>query len=272
MPSLAVNGVRLEYIESGSGPQTIVFAHGFAMSSMAWREVLPMIPGNRYRACAVDLRGFGMSSRANRYGLADFAEDMYSFGCELAGDGFIFVGHSMSGLIGLKLAANHASAVKALVLVAPPPARGVKLTRAILSQLQATGLVGSDSKDEKVAWSLDIARAFLPKMFASPPPAERIEEFVAESMKMDPHAIPGCLPWIVAPGLQDLLSQLSMPTMIIGAGRDIIPAHLVGETAAAIPGCRLEVFEDSGHTLFVERPQMFAGVLMDFLDEACKSR
>jgi pimeloyl-ACP methyl ester carboxylesterase len=56
-----VDGIRLHCVDAGKGP-AVVFIHGFAASLEMWRPALPAI-ARKHRVLAVDLKGFGWSSR-----------------------------------------------------------------------------------------------------------------------------------------------------------------------------------------------------------------
>ena len=62
MPDIEVNGVRLHYIEQGSGPEVVVFSHSYLVD---WSHFKPQIDAlsDRYRCIAFDHRGHGGSER-----------------------------------------------------------------------------------------------------------------------------------------------------------------------------------------------------------------
>jgi pimeloyl-ACP methyl ester carboxylesterase len=52
--------------------------------------------------------------------------------------------------------------------------------------------------------------------------------------------------------------------LIHGARSQVYPTPVGDWLADAIPGSRLEMFEDSGHLPFIEEPERFAGVVREF--------
>jgi pimeloyl-ACP methyl ester carboxylesterase len=60
--SVAANGIRLHYVACGSGP-TVMLVHGFPESWYSWRHQLPALAEAGYRVVAVDVRGYGRSSK-----------------------------------------------------------------------------------------------------------------------------------------------------------------------------------------------------------------
>lgn len=72
------NGIRTNYLEAGSGDQTVVFVHGSGPGVTAyanWRGVLPVL-GENFRCVAPDMVGFGYSERPEKpnYGLDTWAD------------------------------------------------------------------------------------------------------------------------------------------------------------------------------------------------------
>ncbi len=61
---LASNGIRLHIAECGSGP-TVLLIHGFPESWYSWRAQLPALAAAGYHAVAMDVRGYGRSSKPN---------------------------------------------------------------------------------------------------------------------------------------------------------------------------------------------------------------
>jgi pimeloyl-ACP methyl ester carboxylesterase len=58
----AVNGIRIHSVECGDGP-LVLLVHGFPESWYSWRHQLPVLAEAGYRAVALDVRGYGRSSR-----------------------------------------------------------------------------------------------------------------------------------------------------------------------------------------------------------------
>lgn len=93
--SVACNGIRLHYVACGDGP-TVILVHGFPESWYSWREQLPALADAGYRAVAVDVRGYGRSSKPVRVDdyrmvckVGDMADLVRVLGCGTA----TIVGH-----------------------------------------------------------------------------------------------------------------------------------------------------------------------------------
>lgn len=267
MPSTTVNNVKLNYIEQGTGDEVVVFAHGFACASGGWKEVLDLLPGE-YHAYALDQRGHGQSEKPGSYGLDQFAEDVYAFSRKLGLGKFTFVGHSMSGPIGMELSLNHPEVLKCLVLTAPVSAHGMEMTPDVVAMMQSMGISDMATGMKLMFASPEtIRQGFMAMMFATAPSEERMSEFVDYALAMDPGAIEGCFPWMMSPNLEARLGEIKVPTLIFASGKDTTPVDATRRTANGINGCRLEVFEDNGHMLHMENAPRFVELLTSFIKE-----
>ncbi|MGH8993144.1 MAG: alpha/beta fold hydrolase [Acidimicrobiia bacterium] len=76
----------------------------------------------------------------------------------------------------------------------------------------------------------------------------------------------GWNPYLHNPKLAGRLRRVAAPTLVVAGGRDgLLPRAHPEAYAAGIPGARLEVLEDAGHMLPLERPEPFAGLVREFL-------
>lgn len=88
--------MRLATHEWGSGARVALLLHGLMSDHRVWRRVGPALADLGYRVVGVDLRGHGMSPRADAYSPELFADDVVEtvdFPVELA------IGHSLGGLV-----------------------------------------------------------------------------------------------------------------------------------------------------------------------------
>ena len=115
------NGIRTNYLEAGSGDQTIVFVHGSGPGVTAyanWRGVLPVL-GESFRCVAPDMVGFGYSERPEKpnYSLQTWADQTLGVMDALGIEKAHLVGNSFGGGIALRLATRHPDRVDKMVLM-----------------------------------------------------------------------------------------------------------------------------------------------------------
>ena len=109
----------------GQGRETLVFAHGFGANQRVWRHQVEAFQG-RYRIVLFDHVGFGGSDLAayspQRYrGLAQYAEDVLELCEELNLSACTWVGHSMSGMVGVLASLMEPDCFQRLVLLNGSP-------------------------------------------------------------------------------------------------------------------------------------------------------
>jgi sigma-B regulation protein RsbQ len=110
---------------SGKGVQPIVFAHGFGCDQNMWRFIAPAFEEN-YKIILFDYVGSGKSDLAaykpERYGdLNGYVQDVLEVCDALDLKDTIFVGHSVSSMIGVLASIERAELFKKLILVVPSP-------------------------------------------------------------------------------------------------------------------------------------------------------
>lgn len=99
MPDIRVNGVRLHYVEQGSGPEVVVFSHSYLVD---WSHFKPQMDAlsDRYRCIAFDYRGHGRSERpSDGYDMENLYMDGVAFIEAMNCDPVHFVGLSTGGFI-----------------------------------------------------------------------------------------------------------------------------------------------------------------------------
>ena len=118
---VVANGIRTNYLEAGSGGDTVVLIHGSGPGVTAyanWRGVLPAL-GEHFRVYAPDMVGFGYSDRPDgiRYGLDVWADQTLGFMDAMGIQKAHLVGNSFGGGIALRIATRHPDRVGKLVLM-----------------------------------------------------------------------------------------------------------------------------------------------------------
>ncbi len=121
MYDLKRNNVRV----LGRGPRTIVLAHGYGCDQNMWRHVVPAFENN-FRIVLFDYVGHGGSDASafdrSRYSsLAGYADDVLQICEALAVRDAVFVGHSVSAMIGVLAAQKDPARFESFVMIGPSP-------------------------------------------------------------------------------------------------------------------------------------------------------
>ena len=117
MPDIKVNGVRLHYIEQGSGPEVVVFSHSYLLD---WGHFKPQMDAlsHRYHCIAFDHRGHGGSERPrDGYEMENLYADGVAFIEAMNCAPVHFVGLSTGGFIGLRLGFRRPDLLRTLTLM-----------------------------------------------------------------------------------------------------------------------------------------------------------
>lgn len=137
----SVNGVRLHYVDAGTGP-LILFLHGFPEFWYAWKNQLPAFASDHH-AVALDMRGFNLSDKPTdvaQYRLDVLVEDIRAFAAHISPDRkFVLVGHDWGGFVAWAFAAAHPQTLEKLVIInAPHPAIFARLLTSDPAQQKAS--------------------------------------------------------------------------------------------------------------------------------------
>ena len=122
MPQIVIRGVRLNYLESGSGKPIICF-HSTPANAQFYQPQLEYF-SSRYQVIAVDLRGHGDSEKPRgSYRIADFLLDYIEIFNAFQLKDFVLVGCSVGGIVAQWYALEHGSNLHGLVLIGSPCSR-----------------------------------------------------------------------------------------------------------------------------------------------------
>jgi pimeloyl-ACP methyl ester carboxylesterase len=120
--SVSANGIRIHLAETGEGP-LVVMVHGFPESWYSWRHQLPVLAGAGYRAVAIDVRGYGRSSRptpVESYRMLAHVADNVGVVEALGADSAVIVGHDWGSPIAANSALLRPDVFRAVALLSVP--------------------------------------------------------------------------------------------------------------------------------------------------------
>ncbi|MDQ6652901.1 MAG: alpha/beta hydrolase [Acidobacteriota bacterium] len=119
-----VNGIRLHYAESGSGPDLVILLHGFPEFWYSWRHQLTAL-GKTYHVVAPDMRGYNLSDKPPRvedYSIAVLVEDVLGLIDHFGADKAAIVGHDWGAGVAWAVAQKYPERVSKLAALQVPPA------------------------------------------------------------------------------------------------------------------------------------------------------
>jgi sigma-B regulation protein RsbQ len=249
------------------GP-VMVFAHGFGCDQNMWRFVAPAF-GDRYRTVLFDFVGAGQSDLSaydrERYRTLDgYAADVTDILQELDLRDVVFVGHSVSAMIGVLAADRQPDRFTALVLVAPSP-----------RYLDDDGYAGgfSETDIEDLLTSLDSnylgwSSAMAPVIMANGDRPELGAELTASFCRTDPDIQKRFARATFLSDNRADLARVKLPTLVLQCSDDPIAPESVGRYVhAQIPGSVLVRLEATGHCPNLSAPAETVAAIAAFLDK-----
>lgn len=246
--------------------QPMLFAHGFGCDQHMWRTVAPAFEDD-FRVIRFDHVGAGRSDAAaydpDRYGsLAGYAADVLDICAELDLARVVFVGHSVSAMVGVLAAAARPELFDKLVLVSPSP-RYIDdgdyvggFTRADID-----GLL--DSLDSNyLGWS----RAMAPVIAGNPDRPEVGEELTNSFCRTDPEIAKHFARVTFLSDNRADLARISTPSLILQTAQDAIAPPSVGAYVHRnLRGSRLVLMEATGHCPNLSAPAETVAAIKAFV-------
>jgi len=272
MPALRVNGATLWYQEFGAGPESIVFAHGLLWDGRMFSEQVRALSG-RYRCITFDFRGQGQSEvTADGYDMDTLADDAAALIQALGAAPCHFVGLSMGGFVGMRLAARRPELIRSLVLMEtsadPEPPENVPKYRAMGLVGRVLGRLGFGLVAGRVM-RIMFGRKFLED------PARAAERADWRQRLMSNHrvGITRALGGVIGrKPIYDELSRIHCPTLVMVGDQDVATVPAKAERIhGAIAGSRLVVIPGAGHTSSAEEPAFVNAALAGFLSTVAPS-
>jgi pimeloyl-ACP methyl ester carboxylesterase len=274
MKTATVHGRPVAYAELGEGP-VLLLIHGIAGEWENWREVIEPL-ARQHTVIAPDLPGHGASAPGGGdYSIGAMAASLRDLLVTLGHERATLVGHSLGGGVAMQLAYQFPEMVERLVLVS---SGGLGPEVSIV--LRAAALPGADPFISATAGLGKRVGATVGRGLSAiglRPNADVAEVLRGYASLTDPDrrgAFLATLRSVIGTGGQRVdatdrlyLAEL-LPVLIVWGARDsIIPVRHGEDAHRAIPGSRLEIFDDVGHLPQLEAPGRFIAVLERFLRE-----
>jgi pimeloyl-ACP methyl ester carboxylesterase len=242
---------------AGRDAPAVVFAHGAGGNSLVWWQQVPHFACT-HRVLVFDHRGFGRSRCApEHFHAREFAEDLRTILDHAGIERAALVCQSMGGWSGLPFALAWPDRVSALVLSGTPA--GV-LTPKVR---EAFAAIGRATATEGIRGNRALAAHF-------PQRAPELAFLYDRIGALNPGLPPQALGSIGATEVDcAALARHRVPTLMCAGAHDgLFPPAALHEAAAAIPGCRVVDFPDSGHSPYFEDAARFNAVVGGFLARA----
>ncbi len=245
----------------------MIFAHGFGCDQNMWRFVTPAFEDD-YRIVLFDYVGSGRSDlRAyspERYGdLNGYAQDVLDVCAELELTDVIFVGHSVSGVIGMLASIREPERFDRLILVGPSPCyfNDPPAYRGGFERADIEGLLETMEKNY-IGWANFLA----PAIMKNPDRPELAEELEASFCSTDPVIARRFAEATFFADNRADLARVRVPSLIMQCSEDMIAPNEVGEYVhRELPGSTLRVMRATGHCPHMSHPEETIEVIREYL-------
>jgi sigma-B regulation protein RsbQ len=251
---------------TGSGERAMVFAHGFGCDQNMWRFVAPAFEKD-FRVILFDHIGAGKSDlstyQPEKYASLDgYADDVVDLSRELQVRRGVFVGHSVSAMIGVLAAKKAPELFDDLVMIGPSP-----------RYIDDNGYVGgfTESQIHELLDFLDSnhmgwSEAMAPVIMGNPDRPELSEELINSFCRTDPEIAKRFARATFLSDNRVDLQDLSIRTLILQCSEDVIAPQPVGEYVHRIlPRSELVIMKATGHCPNLSAPEETIAAMRAFL-------
>jgi sigma-B regulation protein RsbQ len=263
---LARNNVHV----SGRGTQPMLFAHGFGCDQHMWRYVTPAFE-DEYRIVLFDYVGSGKSDLAaydaDRYSRLDgYARDVLDVVHALDLRDVVFVGHSVSSMVGVLAANQEPDRFARLVMVGPSP-RYINDAPDYVGGFERADIEGLlEMMDSNyIGWANFLA----PAIIRNPDRPELGEELTESFCSTDPTIARRFAEATFFADNREDLQSVRVPSLVMQCSEDMIAPPQVGEYVhRALPDSTLRVLKATGHCPHMSHPEETIEVIREFLRPA----
>ncbi|WP_026481200.1 alpha/beta fold hydrolase [Ahrensia sp. 13_GOM-1096m] len=256
---------RNNVVQRGSG-RAMMFAHGYGCDQNMWRFVAPTFEEN-FTTVLFDHVGAGGSDLSaydfEQYSSLDrYAEDILEIGSELNLRDAIFVGHSVSAMIGALATIKSPSMFSDLIMIGPSP-------RYIDDDNYRGGFSAGDIEellvflaDNHLGWSAAMA----PAIMGNPERPELAEELTNSFCRTDPDIAKSFARTTFLSDNRNDLTNITTRTLILQCSDDVIAPTNVGEYVHEnIAGSQIVYLGATGHCPHLSAPSEVISAIQDFV-------
>ena len=259
------NNVRI----SGKGTQPMLFAHGFGCDQNMWRYITPAFE-NHYKIILFDYVGAGKSDKSaynkERYAsLQGYAKDVLEICEELQLRDVVFVGHSVSSMIGMLAAIEEPDYFSRMIMVGPSPSYiNDGDYKGGFSRADIEGLLETMEKNY-IGWANFLA----PNIMGNKDKPHLGQELTDSFCSTDPVIARQFAETTFFSDNRNDLPKNSVPSLILQCSEDIIAPPEVGEYLARnLPGSTLRVMKATGHCPHMSEPEETVHLIKEYLASA----
>ena len=278
-----IDGTTIAYDDVGAGP-AVVLLHGWPETKFSWRHQVPALAAAGYRVIAIDLPGYGDSSKdgpAARYALRPVTEAIMEMLGAIEVTKPVLVGHDWGSIVMWAMAVTHPDRFAAVASLnvpyrgwctAFPPTDYIREHLAdrfgYVLYFQEEGSAESAFEADPELWLSGVYTSIAkdPDFLSS----EELDTFVA-SFRGGGMVAPLSYYRNIDANHADFSAfenaSIELPTLMVAADSDpVLPRSLVEGMERWVPQLTVVDVSDAGHWVQQEQPEQVNAALIDFLD------
>jgi sigma-B regulation protein RsbQ len=251
----------------GTGKQPMLFAHGFGCDQNMWRFVAPAFAAD-YRIVQFDYVGSGKSDLGaydpDRYSTLDgYAQDVLDIIHALDLRDIVFVGHSVSSMVGVLAANQEPDRFAKLIMIGPSP-RYMNEAPNYTGGFERSDIDGLFETMDKnyIGWANFLA----PAIMKNPEHPELGEELTQSFCSTDPVIARRFAEATFLSDNRADLEHVQVPSLVLQCTDDMIAPNTVGEYVhRQTPRSTLRVMKATGHCPHMSAPDETIALIRDYL-------
>jgi len=257
MALMQIGNVQINVRQWGSG-EPLVLVHGLGANSSLWVHQVPSF-SKRFRVIALDLRGFGRSSKPLKredYSIDLMADDVIGVCRDLGLTSVNLLGTSMGGFIGQTVALKEPDLIRSVMLCHTGSQHAIP-QEVLTGRLEALETI-----------SMDEYAALVSSQALAQPSDPFVDEWLREMIASNErtaylHVLAGALAEF---DVSDKIHEIRCPSIVVAGAEDrVIPPEKGKLLSSLIRGCEYHLVEGVGHIGYAEDPATFNRIILDFL-------
>ena len=257
MALTTINGIDVDYAEVGKG-DAVVLLHGLGSTKKDW-DLQILVLSQKFRVIAPDFRAHGNSERVpKQQGVEVMTEDVFQLLKFLNIKKASFVGFSMGGAVCFNMAYSHPEMVHKLVIVNSGPNFNNAKDSGIDLLAERTKII-KDQGFEALAET--ISKGMFPEESQQQWRKEFFQRIIDNDEDAYLHTFGSLMKW----GLDDKVSEIKQPTLVIASDMDYTSVEYKKVYANKMDNAKLVVVENSRHGIVLDQAEKLNEELLKFL-------
>ena len=267
------DGVRLHYIEAGSG-KPLVMIPGWSQTAAQFKRQIEGL-SDKYRVIAIDMRGHGESDKPDYgYRIHRLSADVHEFLAAKGLRGVTLAGHSMGcSVIWGYWELYGSDRLSKLILIDQMPMITANPIWSDKEKEDAGAILDKNSLYDVTnalagAEGVKTTEGFITGMFTKQYRRDDLNWVIQQNLKMPRPYAARLLYDHATNDWRDQIPRINIPTLVVGAKTSLVGWKSQQWVGSQIPGSRVEIFEEAeggNHFMFMENPEKFNRIVKEFI-------